>query len=250
MTTIHNLYTTYVEYDTEDVEDCDVLTMIWDSKFDKEKDEFVEKELNELMRSEYHNYKPEKGKASFMWVEKFKEVFNYELGKEMYILTKANADGYFNAYKQEKKEYGYMFIDEEGYINIEYLVEPFDGFYEYDDVPKYESWYKKVYIRPDCIYNDNIYKNIKKEREEKEKKKPETDLKNLQPGDIIEFESCVYLNSKQSWYKYEIQKVCAKSIKMRERWSDNSKKTDRIVKKEKLLYYLKLYGYSIQKKSD
>tara|TARA_R110000751_G_C13539656_1_gene454952 strand:+ start:51 stop:530 length:480 start_codon:yes stop_codon:yes gene_type:complete len=159
MTTIENIYTHYVKYDTTNLDE-DILTITWDYKYDEEKEEFENKELEDLMNNEYHNYNPKKGKASFMWIEEFKKCFNYQPGKKMYIFTKCNADGFFDAFKYEEDKSD-MYIDEEGYINVGIYLYPFD----YEDLPKYECYTTKVFIKPNCIYNDNIYNKIQKEKE-------------------------------------------------------------------------------------
>ncbi len=244
MTTIENIHT-YLNYDTTDLEENDLLTIIWDSKYDEEKEEFINKELNDLMGNEYR-YDPENGKASYMWVEEFKKCFNYELGNKLCIFTKSNADGYFNAWKEENDERSYdMYIDEEGYINVSNYYYPFKTW----EGNGYSRYSVKIYIRPDCIYNDNIYNDIKKKKEIKEKEEKKNNyemaLKNLKSGDIINFDSHVYLVDKHSCNKYKVLKVCSKTIRCEELWLNRSMRKTRLVKKERLLYNFKNYGFTI-----
>jgi hypothetical protein len=244
MTTIENLHT-FLNYDTTELKH-DLLSITWNGNYDKEKEEYINKELNDLMGNEYR-YNPENGKASYMWLEEFKKCFNYELGKKMYILIKANADGYFDAWKEDENNFYYdMYIDEEGYINVEHYYYPFKT-----ETPKYSREIVKIYIRPDCIYNDNIYNDIKEKKEIKEKEEKKNNyemaLKNLKSGDIINFDSCVYLVDKHSCNKYKVIKVCSKTIKMEEMWLGRQVKTydKRLVKKERLLEKFKNYGFTI-----
>lgn len=243
MTTIENIYSDYVKYDTTELEN-DLLSMIWDYKYDEEKEEFENEELEDLMHNEHH-YDPKKGKASFMWIEEFKKCFNYQPGKKMYIYCKCNANGYFHAYKKVNSSYD-MYIDEEGYINVGIYMYPFD----YEDLPKYECYTKKVFIKPNCIYNDNIYNKIQKEEEEKEKQEKinnyEMAFKNLKSGDFINFDRHVFLVDRQSCNKYKVLKVCSKTIKCEEVWWNRpSMCKTRVVKKEKLQYHLKNFGFTI-----
>ena len=158
-TTIENL-TNYLKYDTENLHN-DCLCILWDCRFDNEKEEFINKELNDLMSNEMY-YKPQgleglEEKASFMWLEELKKYFHYKLGEKLYILIKSNADGYFNAWKVNKEEWYDMYIDEEGYINVSHYVNPF----HYSLKNGYSNNCVKIYIKPNCIYNDNIYKQKK-----------------------------------------------------------------------------------------
>jgi len=156
-TTIENL-TNYLKYNTENL-DNDCLCIYWDCRFDKEKEEFINKELNDLMSNEiYYNPRGLEEKASFMWLEELKKYFNYKLGEKLYILTKSNADGYFNAWKVNEEEWYDMYIDEEGYINVNHFVYPFD--YSLENGYSHSS--VKIYVKPNSIYNDNIYKQNKK----------------------------------------------------------------------------------------
>ena len=242
MTTIENIHT-YLKYDTTNLEENDLLTITWDCKYDKEKKEFVNKELNDLMGNEHH-YDPTNEKASFMWVEEFKKYFNYELGKKMYIFIKSNADGYFNAWKEDENKWYDMYIDEEGYINVSNYYYPFKTW----EGNKYTQYSVKIYIRPDCIYNDNIYTVIQEQNEIKEKEEKinncETTLKNLKSGDIITFDRFVHLRDKRSLNKYEVLKVCSKTIKCIE-IGTFFKGQEILVKKERLLYHFKNYNFTI-----
>lgn len=242
MTTIENLHT-FLKYDTTELKH-DLLSITWNADYDKEKEEYINKELNDLMGNEYR-YNPENGKASYMWLEEFKKCFNYELGKKMCIFTKSNGDGYFNAWKEEDDERSYdMYIDEEGYINVAHYYYPFKT-----ETPKYSREIVKIYIRPDCIYNDNIYNDIKEKKEIKEKEEKKNNyemaLKNLKSGDIIEFDRHVYLVDKHYCNKYKVIKVCSKTIKMEEMWLRPSMCKTRLVKKERMLYHFKNYGFTI-----
>ncbi len=245
MTTIENIYSDYVKYDTTDLDENDCLTIYWNADYDKEKEEYINKELNDLMGNEYR-YNPENGKASYMWVEEFKKCFNYELGNKLCIFTKSNGDGYFNAWKEEDDERSYdMYIDEEGYINVEHYYYPFKT-----ETPKYSREIVKIYIKPDCIYNDNIYNDIKEKKEIKEKQEKinnyEMAFKNLKSGDFINFDRHVFLVDRQSCNKYKVLKVCSKTIKCEEVWWNRpSMCKTRVVKKEKLQYHLKNFGFTI-----
>ena len=240
MTTIENIHT-YLKYDIIDSE-FEGLTISWDCKYDKEKKEFVNKELNDLMGNEHH-YDPTNGKANFMWVEEYKEYFNYELGKKMYILIKANADGYFDAWKEDENNFYDMYIDEEGYINVSYYYYPFKT-----ETPKYSREIVKTFIRPDCKYNDIVYSFITVAKQIKEKEEQinncETVLKNLKSGDIIKFDTAVYLRDKRSMDKYKVVKICSKTIKCVEMGVFDVNK-ELLVKKEKLLYHFKNYNFTI-----
>ena len=252
MTTIENIHT-YLNYNTTLLEKNDLLTITWDCKYDEEKEEFINKELNDLIGNEYR-YNPENGKASFMWVEEFKKYFNYDLGKKMYIFIKSNADGYFNAWAksgQDENNWYDMYIDEEGYINVSNYYYPFNEI----EGNGYSRYLVKIYIRPDCIYNDNIYTAIQEQREIKEKEEKikekeekinncETVLKNLKSGDIITFDTYVYLIDKRFMDKYKVLKICSKTIKCVEMGTIFMGK-EILVKKERLLYNFKNYNFTI-----
>ncbi len=242
MTTIENIHT-YLKYSIIDNKFIEGLTITWDCKFNKEKKEFINKELNELMSNEYC-YDPTNGKASFMWVEEFKKYFNYELGKKMCIFIKSNADGYFNAWKEDENNWYDMYIDEKGYINVSNYYYPFNKI----NGNKYTQYSVKIYIRPDCIYNDNIYTAIQEQKEIKEKEEKinncETALKNLKSGDIITFDTYVYLRDKRSMNLYKVLKICSKTIKCVEMGTFYKDK-EILVKKERLLYHFKNYNFTI-----
>ena len=170
MTTLDNL-TTYLKYDDifEIYEDNDVdydegvLTISWDCKFDKEKEEFVNKELNDLMSNEHH-FKVENGKANFMWLEKIKKKCNYEIGDEIYIFTKTNCDGFFNCYYTKNKylhncqKYHNMYIDKRGFVNVEQYVYPYLNYQQYQT--EYNDMaIASYFVRHTCLYNDMINKN-------------------------------------------------------------------------------------------
>ena len=138
---VENLHM-YLEYEYDDK--IDWLMVSWDCEFDKE--------LNYLMDYEYYTYRPEVGKANFMWLEEFKELYNYQSGEKMYICVKCNCDGCFYAWKVEDERCCDMYLDEKGYINTSYIMYPFGI-----KCPKYSNEQVKIFIRPDCIYNDNIY---------------------------------------------------------------------------------------------
>ena len=239
MTTIENIHT-YLKYD---IIENEFLCINWDCKYDEEKKEFVNKELNDLMGNEHH-YDPTNGKASFMWVEEYKKYFNYELGKKMYIFIKTNADGYFNAWKEEENKWYDMYIDEEGYINVSNYYYPFNEI----EGNGYSRYSVKIYIRPDCIYNDNIYTAIQEQKEIKEKEEKinncEMALKNLKSGDIITFDTNVYLRDKRSMDKYKVLKICSKTIKCVE-MGTFFKGKELLVKKERLLYNFKNTNFTI-----
>ena len=242
MTTIENIHT-YLKYTLIENE-CEGLTISWDCKFNKEKKEFVNKELNDLMGNEHH-YDPINGKASFMWVEEYKKYFNYELGKKMYIFIKTNADGYFNAWKEDENKWYDMYIDEEGYINVSNYYYPFNEI----EGNGYSRYSVKIYIRPDCIYNDNIYTAIQEQKEIKEKEEKinncEMALKNLKSGDIITFNTNVWLVNNESYTKYKVVKICSKTIRFRKVWSDDTMCKGLLVKKERLYHLFKHTNFTI-----
>jgi hypothetical protein len=138
---VENLHM-HLDYEYDD--EIDWLMISWDCEFDEQ--------LNDLMNYEYYTYRPEVGKANFMWLEEFKELFNYQSGEKMYICVKCNCDGCFYAWKVEDERRCDMYLDEKGYINTSYIMYPFGI-----KCPKYSNEQVKIFIRPDCIYNDNIY---------------------------------------------------------------------------------------------
>ena len=239
MTTIENIHD-YLKYH---IIENEFLCINWDCKYDEEKKEFVNKELNDLMGNEHH-YDPTNGKASFMWVEEIKKWFNYKFGDKLCIFTKCNCDGFFRVWKVKDDERCYdMYIDEEGYINVSHYFYPFKT-----ETPKYSREIVKIFIRPDCIYNDNIYNDIQEKKEIKEKEEQidncETVLKNLKSGDIITFDTNVYLRDKRSMDKYKVLKICSKTIKCVE-MGTFFKGKELLVKKERLLYHFKNYNFTI-----
>tara|TARA_A100001201_G_C4028033_1_gene182649 strand:+ start:55 stop:768 length:714 start_codon:yes stop_codon:yes gene_type:complete len=234
MTTIENIHD-YLKYH---IIENEFLCINWDCKYEEKK-----KELNDLMGNEHH-YDPTNGKASFMWVEEIKKWFNYKFGDKLCIFTKCNCDGFFRVWKVKDDERCYdMYIDEEGYINVSHYFYPFKT-----ETPKYSREIVKIFIRPDCIYNDNIYNDIQEKKEIKEKEEQidncETVLKNLKSGDIITFDTNVYLRDKRSMDKYKVLKICSKTIKCVE-MGTFFKGKELLVKKERLLYHFKNYNFTI-----
>jgi hypothetical protein len=153
MATSENLHT-YLKYITDGwVADGDAFLVEWDWKND---------ELNELMTNEmYYTPKDYGDRANFMWLEEVKKHYNYKLGEKMYIFLKHNVDGSFLLWKHNKDECYDMYIDEEGYVNFIHYYYPFTT-YNMKSKNGYSDGIEKMFIKPDCVYNDNIYKNLKK----------------------------------------------------------------------------------------
>jgi len=147
---------TFEIYDNGNDNEEGALTITWDYKFDEEGKQ-INKELNDLMTNEHH-YKVENRKANFKWLEKIKDKCNYEIGEEIYILTKSNSSGYFNCYysKNKKNDSYDMYIDKRGLINVKQFVYPFRNYEAYES--KYnEGGMLSYFVRPTCEYNDYMY---------------------------------------------------------------------------------------------
>jgi len=98
--------------------------------------------LDNQMRDDFDRFK--KNRKDFRWIEKIKEISKWKIGQKVYIETKQYIDGAMNIWFEKKpimKEKLYcLMIDEDGFLQMNFWNEPFNGTSDWTDV--------------DCEYND------------------------------------------------------------------------------------------------
>jgi len=101
-------------------------------------------------------------KLNLLWIEKIKEKLNWKIGdKKVYMFLKKNTDGYFVVWYSYNNQFSSCILETSGYVCRRHY-----NMYNTDESPDDDIKYS-FFIRSDCLYNDLICLELRKNKKTK-----------------------------------------------------------------------------------